>query len=150
TIVLLSNPITADDDGGETTQVLACVVNYHTAGQPLLGVPWGYTAAVDHVYAGDDESYAAGDWVSFADNENFNTVQESLQETLDDANNGITDPDLLVNPFGGLNADGDCGDVLEAGTLTFNDGVAIGGVALQQATAGTPDDDDDDNGDDNG
>jgi len=148
TPVILSNPITADDDGGETTQVVACVVNYHTASQPGLGQPWGYVAAVDHTFVGEegDVDLVAGEWFTHP------FTQQELQDTLDLAN--ADEPVELINPFGGLNNDGDCFDVIEADDLVLLDSVAIGGVALQTAEAGVPgngdDDDDDDNGDDNG
>src|SRR5690606_5952837 len=81
-----------------------------------------------------------GDWVTYS-------TQEDLQQTLNDAN----DPagDHLVNPFGGLNNDGDCFDVVDAVTLTLNNSAAIAGVAKQTATAAVPGDDDD-NGDGEG
>ena len=129
TPIILSNPVADDEtdgenDGGDFTQVLACVVNYHLSASPNLGTPWGYVAVVDHEFNGTD--YDAGEWVSF---DGVANVQAALQAALNLANEG--NEDELINPFGGLNADADCFDAIDAVSGTFNDGVAIGGVAKQ-------------------
>ncbi len=93
TPIILSNPVADDEDlddeendGGDFTQVIACVVNYHLASSPNLGNPWGYVAAEDHVFNG--VAYDAGEWVSFAGVAN---VQAALQDALNDVNEGNLD-----------------------------------------------------------
>ncbi len=72
-------------------------------------------------------SYVAGDIFDQA------FTQGDLQAILEDANLGNTG--AMINPFGGLNDDGDCFDVVNG--LVLLDSVAIGGVAKQTAEAGT-------------
>src|SRR5690606_10230687 len=94
---------------------------------PNFGHPYGYVAAVDHVFAGEEEdvSLQAGKWLT------HNFTQEELQETLNRANTG--NPGALVNPFGGLNNDGDCFDMVDARAYILNNSAVIGGVARQIA-----------------
>jgi hypothetical protein len=145
TPIILSNPL----DGSEgQAQVLACVVNAYTS-DGSLGSPypfiWTLDVAevdpemVDGITTETDED--GNVWVTWSN-------QDQLQALLDLANEGATQ---LVNPFGGLNADGDCFDVVDGGTSSILDSVAIGGVAKQEAEAtATGGDDDEANGEDEG
>src|SRR5690606_23357321 len=95
TPVILSNPVADDEedgenDGGNATQVIACVVNIHATEN--FGSPFPFTAAVDFSY--DGTNYAQGDLVEWAD-------QAELQEILNEVNEG--NDGELINPFGGIN-----------------------------------------------
>ncbi len=122
----LSNP-----HGGQngTAQVVACVAN-NAAGNQSPFVWTGDTAVIETVL--DADSWTTGTdgrvWVTAA------WDQDDLQELLNEAN---VDADQLINPFGGLNAEGDCIDALtyRADGISISDGMAIGGVA-KMAVAG--------------
>jgi hypothetical protein len=121
TEVILSKPAEVE---GDFTQVVACVVNVYTA-DGSFGSPFPFLAAVSFTWTGVDYT-ANEDWVEW-DN------QGDLQDILETVNAGNTG--ALINPFGGLNVDGDCLDataVIDGGsTASFLDSVAIGGVAKQ-------------------
>ena len=115
TIVVLSKP---EGVTGDFTQVLVCVVNVHATEN--FGAPAPFKAAVTFTY--DGTTYAQGSMVEW-------TNQAHLQAILDEVNTGSDG--ALINPFGGLNADGDCLDRTgTAGTTgqIFNS-LIIGGVA---------------------
>ncbi|CAN5337236.1 hypothetical protein BH23CHL1_BH23CHL1_22770 [soil metagenome] len=119
TTVILSKPAGVE---GDFTQVLACVVNEMLT--DTFGAPVGFTAAV--AITVDGETFEEGEFVEGA------FTQQDLQDILDDANEGNTG--ALINPFGGLNNDGDCLDALTinvGGTGSTLDSVALGGVAKQ-------------------
>jgi hypothetical protein len=115
TTVILSKPAGVT---GDFSQVSVCVVNEHLSAG--YGAPAPFMAAVGFEF--DDTLYEQGDMVPW-------TSQAQLQAVLDVVNDGNTG--ALINPFGGLNADGDCLDRIGttgAGGESF-DSIAIGGVA---------------------
>src|SRR5690606_20756924 len=122
-----------ENDGGNATQVIACVVNVHASEN--FGSPAPFVAAETFVW--DGALYEQGDLVAWA-------TQADLQEILNEANAGNTGE--LINPFGGINMDGDCYDSIGtiAGASLGFDSLAIGGTALQTATEAAPGGDDDD------
>ncbi len=104
---------------GDFTQVIACVVNEMVT--ETYGTPAPFKAAVSFTYNGT--TYAKGALVEWS-------TQAELQAILEAANAGNTG--ALINPFGGINSDGDCFDAFaidEGGS--FLDSVAIAGVAKQ-------------------
>jgi len=122
TVVTLSKPAGV---AGASTQVLACVVNEHLS--ESYGDPAPFMAAVAFEY--DEVVYEQGSMVPWSS-------QEQLQAILDTVNEDNTG--ALINPFGGLNADGDCLD--RVGTSStggqFFDSIVLGGIA-KMAVAGS-------------
>ncbi len=116
TIVSLVNPI------NNASQVVACVVNAYNA-DGNLGTPHPFVAATGFTW--NDITYAQGATIEWE-------TQGDLQEILNAAN--ADSSGALVNPFGGLNADGDCHDALDASTSGFLDSLRIAGVAKAAAT----------------
>ncbi|MBA2452538.1 MAG: hypothetical protein H0V47_05170, partial [Chloroflexia bacterium] len=131
TEVLLSRPPGVD---GVELQVSACVVNTVITSNEdgvTFAEPAPFAAAIDFSFGGqtyeafdpDDPTQQPEDYlVSWAN-------QDELQAILNSVNPGPGG--VLINPFGGLNADGDCLDAINqvAGVTSFLDSVAIGGVA---------------------
>ncbi len=121
-VTLIHNELV--DDVVVPVEVTVCVVNTVVTSNDEDGVtyadPAPFVAALDFTYNG--VAYAQGDSVPWTD-------QAELQNILDQVNAG--NAGTLVNPFGGLNQDGDCLDaiMLVEGASTFLDSVAIGGVA---------------------
>ncbi|MBA2454598.1 MAG: hypothetical protein H0V47_15615, partial [Chloroflexia bacterium] len=124
TPVILSKPVGVE---GDFTQVIACVIN-DGAGNPV-----GFAIAAEFDFEG--ETFTPGT----ADEPNYFVgafTQADLQAILEDAQDDGDDDDTLVNPFGGLNNDGDCSDEGIAGTIggEFLAGLTIAGVAKQAVT----------------
>lgn len=99
-------------------QVVVCVVNEHETDE--LGVPAPFMSTWEFEYP-INTFYGHGDWVPWS-------TQEDLQNILVFVNR--FNPEAMINPFGGLNRDGDCNDRIsgQAPGLFF-DSIALGGVS---------------------
>ncbi len=127
TTVTLSKPAGV---AGDFTQVFACVVNAYTP-DGSFGTPFPFVAAETLSIEGPSSvvTISQGDLVEWS-------TEQDLQVMLNAANLGNTG--ALVNPFGGVNQDGDCLDAIDdVGTPSFLDSVAIGGVAKQAVEGGS-------------
>ncbi len=104
--------------GGGNAQVLVCVVNEHV--EDGYGAPAPFMSTWEFEYP-INTFYGHGDWVPWE-------TQEDLQNILDFVNR--FNPEHMINPFGGLNRDGDCNDRISGQAPgLFYDSIALGGVA---------------------
>ncbi|CAN5612395.1 hypothetical protein BH23CHL2_BH23CHL2_20440 [soil metagenome] len=137
--VLLSKPVGVL---GDDTQVTVCIAQAGfatTEGGDTYNEAAPFAAAIDIAAAVapdgvDHPAYEEGDIVGYPADDSYVVweTQAELQALLNAVNPGPGGQ--LVDPFGGLNADGDCNDVIEvvAGEdVEFFDPVPIGGVAKQ-------------------